>query len=134
MTRRMLAFTIGAALFAAGSIAAEVPADLQEAIRTRQEAVANRDAATWDRLTTADFTLVDASGRISTKAERLAQLKEEGLSETPPKLQQEHFTRYGDTVIQRKLTARGSWIISVWVRDGQAWRVAAVQVTASTKK
>jgi hypothetical protein len=110
MTWRMLVFAIGAALLAQGSVAAQVPADLQEAIRAREEAFDKKDAAAWDRLTTADFTVVNQDGRISTKAERLADLKGEKPSEPRTKPQQEHFTRYGDTVIRRALMAGGFWV------------------------
>jgi hypothetical protein len=112
-------------------VAAEIPPDLQQAIRERDEAVAKKDAATWDRLTTADFTVVFPDGRLMKKAERLAQLKGQ-KPEVPTKPQQEQFTRYGDTVIRRTQEGDALWI-EVWVKDGQAWRVAAAQGTAGTK-
>lgn len=131
MTNRMmmvLTLALGAPLGAA-----EIPANLQEAIRLRGEAVARKDAATWDRLTTADFTTVLEDGRLQTKAERLAQLKGE-KPEPATKPVQELLTRYGDTVVQRTQWPNGRWVMAVWVKDGQAWRAAAVQATTASKK
>ena len=62
--------------------AQNIPAELQEAIRLRAQAVAMKDAAVWDRLTTPDFTTVLEDGRLQTKGERLTQLK----GETPEAL------------------------------------------------
>jgi hypothetical protein len=42
-------------LVAASAFAGEIPAELEQAIRARDEAVAKKDAATFDRLTTSDF-------------------------------------------------------------------------------
>jgi hypothetical protein len=111
-----------------------VPADLLEAIRQRAEAVTKKDAAVWDRLTTADFTTVLEDGRLQTKAERLTQLKGEKPEADVPQPVQERFTTYGDTVIQRSQGRDGSWIMTVWVKDGGTWRVAAVQITTPQKK
>ena len=112
----------------------QVPADLQEAIRLRGEAVAKKDAATWDRLTAADFTTVLEDGRLQTKTERLAQLRREKPEPLPPKPLQERFSTHGDTVIQRTQGQDRSWIITVWVKDAGVWRVAAVQITAEPKR
>jgi len=114
--------------------AQEVPADLQEAIRLRAQAVAKKDAAVWDRLTTADFTAVLEDGQLQTKAERLTQLKGEKPEALPPPPLAERFATHGNTVIQRTQGQDRSWIITVWVKDGQDWRVAAVQITPAPKK
>ena len=111
-----------------------VPADLQDAIRLRAQAVAKKDAAVWDRLTTADFTTVLEDGHLQTKAERLTQLKGEKPEALPPPPLAERFSTHGNTVIQRTQGQDRSWIITVWVKDGQDWRVAAVQITQAPKK
>ena len=132
MTNRMtmvLALALGAPL----SAGEQIPADLHEAIRLRGEAVSKKDAATWDRLTTADFTTVLEDGRLQTKAERLAQLKGE-KPEPATKPLQERFAKYGDTVVHRTQSQDGSWAMTVWVKDGQAWRAAAVQASAAPKR
>src|SRR5262249_40662332 len=54
-----------------------IPTELREAMRARHEAVCTLDAATWDRLTAEEFTVVVPEGRLLTKPERLAALKTE---------------------------------------------------------
>jgi hypothetical protein len=132
MTRRMILTCIaGAAVSLTASAADSIPADLQAAIRARAEAVAKKDTAVWDRLTTADFTTVLEDGHLQTKAERLAQLKGETPEPLPPQPLAERFTTYGNTVIQRTQGQDRSWILTIWVKSGGAWRVAAVQITMS---
>src|SRR5687768_13189166 len=60
-----------------GAGIAQAPSDLQEAMRQRTDAVVNADAATWERLTADDFTVVLANGTFLTKGQRLALLKTE---------------------------------------------------------
>ena len=117
-------------------VAAQVPAELREAMRARDLAVVKADIATWDRLTTGDFTVVTPDGIMLTKAERLAQLKQQ-KPDTLRSVLQEHVTRYGDTAVRRMRRASGAgevWIMDVWVKDARGWRVAAVQVTPVKKK
>jgi hypothetical protein len=45
-----------------------VPVELREAMRARDEAVAKADSASWDHLTTDDYTVVLADGTLLTKA------------------------------------------------------------------
>ena len=134
MKRMIVLGAVALALTAQIHAAQEVPADLQEAIRLRAQAVAKKDAAVWDRLTTADFTTVLEDGHLQTKAERLAQLKGEKPEALPPPPLAERFSTHGNTVIQRTQGQDRSWIITVWVKDGQDWRVAAVQITPAPKK
>jgi hypothetical protein len=93
-------------------LAAEIPAELKQAIHARDEAVTNRDASTWDRLTMPGFIAVRPEGRLMSKAERLAQLKAE-KPEPRPKPKQEQFIRYGDTVLRQLQEANGT----VWSRS-----------------
>jgi len=117
---------------ATASLAAEIPVELQQAIQARDEAVAKKDASTWDRLTMPGFITVRPEGRLMNKAERLAQLKAE-QPEPRPKPKQEQFIRYGDTVLRQLQEANGTLWIDVWVKDGQIWRVASGQGTRPTK-
>ena len=81
-----VAFTLSCLVPSA--IAAQVPADLREAMRARDEAVVKADAATWDRLTADDFTVVLADGTLLTKAERLAQFKtQQAMSPAPAQVE-----------------------------------------------
>jgi uncharacterized protein DUF4440 len=114
---------------------AQVPADLREAMRARDEAVAKADAATWDRLTADDFTVVQADGILMTKAERLAQFKTQQAM-TPQPARQEQIKQYGDIFVRRALVhvrSGDAWVLDIWVKDARGWRVAAVQVTSAKK-
>ena len=124
-----LAFTLSC--LTPGSIAAQVPAELQEAMQARDQAVAKVDAATWDRLTADDFTVVGQDGILMTKAERLAQFKTQSPTTAMPHLQ-EQIKHYSDVFVRR--FRRGDlWILDVWVKDAGGWRVAAVQVSTAKK-
>jgi len=109
-----------------------IPAELHEAIRARDEAVAKKDASTWDRMTMPDFIVVRPEGKLMNKAERLAQLKAQN-AEPRPKPPQEQLIRYGDTVIRQLQDTKGTLWIDVWVKDGQTWRVASGQGTPLTQ-
>ena len=102
----------------------------------RDEAVAKADAATWDRLTTDDFTVVLADGTLLTKGERLAQFKTQQATPPAP-AQQEQIKHYGDVFVRRALRqvrdAGAAWVLDIWVKDAKGWRVAAVQVTSAKK-
>jgi hypothetical protein len=113
------------------SLDAQVPADLETAMKTRDEALTKADAATWDRLTTEDFTVVTPEGVLMNKAERLAQFKTE-KPRPPVPLQQLQIKRYGDAFV-RRFRVRDIWVMDVWAKDSEGWRVAAVQVTPAKK-
>lgn len=111
--------------------AAQVPAELLEAMRARDEAIAKADTATWDRLTTADFTDVRTDGTLMTKAERLALLKTQNPT-TPVPREQVQIKHYGDVFVRRSRTP-DAWVLDIWVKDAGVWRVAAVQLTTAKK-
>ena len=118
-----------------GAVAAQVPAELQEAMRARDQAVAKADAATWDRLTADDFTVVLADGTLMTKAERLAQFKTQQAT-TPVPPQHEQIKQYGEVFVRRALRqvpTGDAWVLDIWVKDARGWRVTAVQVTSAKK-
>jgi hypothetical protein len=102
---RIVSVVFSLALFLAVPLRAaeSIPADLREAIRMRMDALAKVDIATWDRLTTDDFTTVLEDARLQTKAERMAQLK--GETPQPPAKQ-----------LQQRLlaTATSSSIVCSW--------------------
>ncbi len=111
---------------------AQAPPELREAMRLRAQAVAQADAATWDRFTAEDFTVVLPNGTLMNKADRLAQLKtQKPMRRSPP--QQEQVKHYGETFVRRFLGDNG-WILEVWAKEGGKWRVVAVQVTPAAKK
>jgi hypothetical protein len=117
---------------AAAPIFAQVPADLQKTMDERDHAIANIDAATWDRLTADDFTLVDDTGAFMNKAQRLAQFKAEKPTPyaAPQRVQ---VKKYGDAYVRRFLSGGNLWVLDIWVRQPTGWRVAAVQTTTAKK-
>ena len=129
--KRMLRLALSLSCLIPASVGAQVPADLQSAMKTRDESLAKVDAATWDRLTTDDFTVVTADGRLLSKAERLAEFKTE---KPMPRgaLQQVQIKPYGNAFV-RRFRAGDIWVMDVWTKDRQGWRVAAVQVTPAKK-
>ncbi|MEA2723503.1 MAG: hypothetical protein QOH59_1274 [Gemmatimonadales bacterium] len=131
LNRRMLSIMFALACSIPVVAGAQVPADLQTAMKARDEALARGDAAAWDRLTTEDFTVVTPDGVLKNKAERLAQFKtEKPLGPSP--LKQVQVKRYGDAVV-RRFRVRDIWVMDVWTKDRDGWKVAAVQVTAAKK-
>jgi hypothetical protein len=131
MTTARIACFVALISLASSDVLAQVPADLQKTMDERDQAVAKLDAATWDRLTADDFTLVDETGTFMTKAQRLAQMKTQKPSPfTAP--QRVQVKRYGDTYVRRFLTG-DVWVLDIWVRQPPGWRVAAVQVTTAKK-
>ena len=114
------------------SLAAQVPAELRDAIRARDEAIAKADASTWDRLTAPSFTVVGEDGRMMSKAQRLAELRKQ-KPEPFVAPTDEQVNLFGDTAV-RRFRSRDLWILDVWLREQGNWRVAAVQVTTAAKK
>jgi hypothetical protein len=112
---------------------AQAPADLEEAMRLRTQAVVNADGTTWDKYTADDFTVVLADGTMMNKAERLAQMKTQKPARlTPPERVQ--IKHYGEAYVRRFLGNNG-WVMEVWTKDNKGkWRVSAVQVTPAAKK
>ena len=131
MNRARITCLVALMSLAASRLFAQVPADLQKTMEERDQAVAKVDAATWDRLTADDFTLVDETGAFMTKAQRLAQIKTQkpAPSTTPQRLT---VKRYGDAYVRRFLSGN-IWVLDIWVRQPAGWRVAAVQVTTAKK-
>ena len=132
MQRGSIMYLVFAISLATTALAADIPVELQQAIRARDEAVAKKDVSTWGRLTMPDFIVVRPEGKLMNKAERLAQIKAE-RPQARLKPKQEQFIRYGDTVLRQLQERDGTLWIDVWVKDGQVWRVASGQGTRATR-
>ena len=106
-----------------------VPPALLTAMQQRTLAVQRADAATWDRLTVENFTLVTVDGRLVTKAERLAEIRASKPDTTAvPKPDQETVQMYGTSAVQRT-RLQNAWVTLSWARERSGWRVTAAQVT-----
>lgn len=127
MLKRITALTVMFLAFLPIMVSAQTDPTLRKAMRARLEAVWKKDAATWDRLTADEFTIVIPEGRLMNKAERLAALKAE-KPEPVHALQREQIRVYGNTAVHRFIDG-SEWILEVWVRRERMWRVVATQVT-----
>jgi hypothetical protein len=95
-------------------------------MRARLLAVWEKDAATWDRLTADEFTVVVPEGQLVSKAARLAALKAE-KPQPVHALEQEQTRVYGSTAVHRFIDG-DEWVLEVWVHQDGVWRVVAAQV------
>jgi hypothetical protein len=108
------------------SVYAEVPPELQSAMRERLVAVWKKDTSTWARLTADEFTLVVPEGILMNKEQRLAALKLE-KPEPAHALRNEQTQIYGDTAVRRFVDG-SEWVLEVWHLENGVWRVVAAQV------
>ena len=104
-----------------------VPAELRRAMDQRVAAVAQADAATWDRLTADNFVLVLPDGTTRTKAVRLAQLRTQQPS-APAPVTNETIQMLGNTAVQRYQVGNG-WVLAVWSKERDGWRVMLAQAS-----
>jgi hypothetical protein len=84
------------------------------------------------RLTAKEFTVVGADGRLLTKAERLAALKQQKPQTTPASRSQEQIQVHGNTAIER-VRSGTLWVIQVWIKQPQGWQVVATQLTTASQ-
>jgi uncharacterized protein (TIGR02246 family) len=96
-------------------------------MQQRIAAVERADAATWDRLTADNCTLVAPDGTLMTKAQRLAQMRTQQPDTAVP-AKQETVLMYGNAAIHR-YEIRGNWVMLAWSKDRTGWRVTMAQVT-----
>lgn len=98
--RSLLSTTFVVTLIASTVGRAQLPPALRTAMSERAVAVSQADAATWDRLTADNFTVVLPDGRLLTKAERLSQLRTQQPT-APTPLEKETVQQYGNVAVQR---------------------------------
>lgn len=132
--RGMLFLMLALCARASWAQVAAVPADLEQAIHNRDAAVVKADAATWDRLTTQDFTVVTQRGNLVTKATRLTAIRKQkpaaaAAPAAPVKPAGHTITVYATSAV-RRMKVNDTWVMELWVKDAQGWRAAAVQSTA----
>lgn len=152
MSRRyLLQVALALVCVAPCAAAAQLPAEVDKAMRARDRAEVTFDATVWDRFTADDFTIVLADGTLMTKAERLAQLKTQGASidgqvvseavvmepfafpETPLRSHTDVQIQHHGNVFVRRFRQDDIWIVEIWAKDGLGWRVQAAQVTRARK-
>jgi len=82
------ALLIAAMLLGSAANAANLPADLAKAVKDYDEAQIHGDKAELQRLVADDYTLVNSSGRIQSKAELIADYTAPGYKIEPFEIQQ----------------------------------------------
>ena len=113
------------------ALAQNLPADLVQARADRRAAMIQGNPANFDKLTTADFIGVDATGRVETKAERASRIQAPATPPgplAPPQRLNEHTLMYNnDTVVffWQQTNAQGMQNFSeTWVRENGQWKCA----------
>ena len=120
--------------------------ELEKAMLARRDAERNRDVETVDRMTTDDFLLIDQTGRVITRRERLEQIRAGQPRAQAQSDDQLHV--YGNTGVPGDTRCSCCWggntvlrtrhvviegkplrVMNVWVKENGQWKVAATQVT-----
>ena len=83
MSNARAALLIAAMLLGSAANAADLPADLAKAVKDYDEAQIHGDKAELQRLVADDYTLVNSSGRIQSKAELIADYTAPGYKIEP---------------------------------------------------
>jgi hypothetical protein len=83
MSNLRLVGVLAALLLASAANAADLPADLAQAVHDYDEAQVHGNKAELQRLVADDYTLVNSSGRVQTKAELIADYTTPGYKIEP---------------------------------------------------
>jgi ketosteroid isomerase-like protein len=85
------------------------------------------DKASFGRILTDDFTFVDRSGRFRNKADAVAELT--ALAATQPASPEIHVYGNGAVVVALNRALDGSEVraLQAWVKNGNLWKLAAIQ-------
>ena len=96
------------------------------------KAIADGDAASYDKLTVEEFQFITGAGVVTSKADRLALLKKNGGS--PGFQTSDHHIRfYGNVAVVTGRQGPGEGPVRftrVWVKQGSEWRAVTTQVAA----
>lgn len=116
--------------------AQNLPADFVKARNERVEALAKGDRATFDKLTTANFVVADAMGRVESKAERAERVvppQNPPQGGGPAQRMNEHTAMYNkNTVVLfwQQMGGNGTMnFMETWVKEGGQWKCAAAHVS-----
>ena len=137
MTRSLcvLILTTGSAFTASGSDSVEAVKKAEAAL---QQALVDADAKTMARLLADDFVRTPPSAPSTSKAEWISQVESGRLQYRSFEVQDAKYRVYGDTVLvnsQAKIRVKTAGpdvdlvlrLLSVWVKQNDEWREAAVQ-------
>jgi uncharacterized protein (TIGR02246 family) len=131
----------------AASASTESAAKVEQEIRDLQaqydKAALQQDAAAFDRLFANDFTLTQAGGKVSTKADVIAMAKAGDTKMEIGRSEDIKVRLYGNTAIVtcrwiEKSTTKGKpfdgtqIFTTVWVKNNGAWQIVSDQGTLVT--
>jgi hypothetical protein len=117
-----------------GQAPAGAPPELLKAMDAWTAAIDQADVAAWERLTTRRWTAVNASGKLVTRDERIAELKEMKPAAAPSACASDRVTVFaGGNAATRRCLTGGNWRLEVWTKSGENWEVVAVQITPAAK-
>lgn len=123
----VVAFVQASAVF----VTAQAPKGLQEAMDARSKGMASGDAETWGKYTTEDFVVVELTGVMKTRAQRMVELKAPPAATPAPADQKVRM--YGSAAVATsRVTSQGkpAMVTVFWVEQQGQWKAAAAQVTA----
>ncbi len=111
--------------------AVNIPADLQAAMRARDEAFYAVDPVQWGKYTASDFTTVQQNGQFYLRADRIENLKTQKQRPYVPR-EREQFQQQGNLVVTRFFSG-GLWVVEVWKRIDGAWATVMTQATTAAQ-
>jgi hypothetical protein len=125
--------------------AAELPADLAKAVRDYDEAQIHGNKAELQRLVADDYTLVNSSGRVQTKAELIADYTTPGYRIEPFEILQPVEKVWSDgAVMGGVVNLRGTdggkpfavtlRFADIWARRNGKWQVIYTHVSKPPEK
>jgi hypothetical protein len=148
IARVLIAFVFSSVLWMSG-VRAEEPArdavDLEALVQRWDQALVSRDHAFVERILADEFTYIGATGEVQTRAELLAQLRDERLRIEEARSDEVMVRLYGDTaVVVARGRTRGHFgseafdnayrFTDVWVRRDSRWQAVLTQITALAAK
>ena len=119
---------LAAVVFAPLAAAQQVDPEFVKARQARSVAIQKGDKATFDRMTTANFLVVNAAGVVETREQRVGRADKPLPGGGGMGGEEEKVSVYGDTVVLNWKQGNNRFI-EVWVKEGGTWKVAAVQMT-----
>ena len=149
MRRALLAFSLLLGPTVSNALAGQAPTELTRAAETRDRAIQTGDMVAWAQLTAAEFTVVDQTGRLSTRADQLVQIRSiQGIELSAQPLiyidgiRVDDIAEAGESsacsdlnfvlspggmVATRRCLTRTGMKLEVWTRTSSGWQAIAAQ-------
>lgn len=145
MSYKLLPGLIASLLLASVVSGAEIPADLAKAVKDYDHAQINGDGAELQRLVADDYTLLNSTGRIQTKAELIADYTAPGYKIEPFVILEPVEKAWGDGAVMGGLVnLRGVdggkpfavtlRFADIWAKRNGKWQVIYTHVSRPPAK